>query len=115
MKKIIVASALALAFSPLFTNAALADPIEGMWKTGEGISIKISGCGGQFCVDVMSGEFSGKRSGKLKAQGGKYVGTLKQFSSGISFTGEATLAGSSLKLAAKKFGMVVKRQTWRRQ
>ncbi len=98
------------------TTMSLADPIEGMWKTGEGALVKISNCGGSFCVDVADGKYKGKRSGKLKPDGkGGYSGKLKQFSTGISFSGTATVSGSTIKLVAKKFGMVVKRDTWRRQ
>ncbi len=94
---------------------AHADPIEGMWKTGDDVLLQVSACGGSFCVDVADGQYVGKRSGKLKLEDGKYTGTLKQFSTGISFTGEATLAGNTMSLVARKFGIVVKRDTWRRQ
>lgn len=98
------------------TSLANADAIEGTWKTGDDVLVKVSGCGGSFCVDVLDGEYKGKRSGKLKAKGGKtYQGTLKQFSTGLSFSGTATLSGNSMKLVAKKFGITVKTDNWRRQ
>ncbi|MCG6857083.1 MAG: DUF2147 domain-containing protein [Salaquimonas sp.] len=92
-----------------------ADPIEGMWLTGEKALVKISKCGGEFCVDVADGKYKGKRSGTLKADGGSYSGTLKQFSTGISFNGVATVSGNVMKLIAKKFGLTVKTDTWTRQ
>jgi len=98
------------------TVMAFADPIEGMWKTGDDVLLQISKCGGEFCVDVRDGEYVGKRSGKLAAKGNKmYEGTLKQFSTGLSFTGVATLKGNSMDLVAKKFGITVKRDNWVRQ
>jgi uncharacterized protein (DUF2147 family) len=95
---------------------AFADPIEGMWKTGDDVLLKISKCGGDFCVDVADGDYVGKRSGKLSTSGSNtYQGTLKQFSTGISFTGTATLNGNSMNLVAKKFGVTVKTDNWARQ
>lgn len=115
MKKFFVGAAAAIILTAAST-AANADPIEGMWKTGDDVLVSVSKCGGEFCVDVKDGKYAGKRSGKLKAEGGKkYVGTLKQFSTGISFAGTATLAGNTINLIAKKFGVTVKRDNWRRQ
>lgn len=106
----------ATAFILAGTSFAQADAIEGNWRTGDGVLVKVAKCGGSFCVDVMDGEYKGKRSGKLKAKGGgTYQGTLKQFSTGISFSGTATLAGNSMKLVAKKFGITVKTDRWSRQ
>ena len=112
IRNLIVAGALVAAM----TAPALADPIEGTWKTGDGALVKISACGGQYCVDVADGKYIGKRSGKLKAEGGKtYSGSLKQFSTGITFSGTATLSGGTMKMVAKKFGITVKNDTWRKQ
>lgn len=109
----ILAAAAILAAS---TSFASADAIEGNWKTGDGVLVKVSNCGGSFCVDVLDGKYKGKRSGKLSAKGGgTYEGTLKQFSTGISFNGTATLAGNSMKLVAKKLGITVKTDNWKRQ
>jgi len=106
---------LASGFILASVQLAYADPIVGSWKTGDGALVGISKCGSSFCVDVLDGEYKGKRSGKLKKSDGGYTGTLKQFSSGISFTGNATVSGNTMKLIAKKFGVVVKRDTWRKQ
>lgn len=103
----------ALTFITIGTlSPALADPIVGTWRTGDGPLVNISKCGAQFCVDVADGEFKGKRSGKLAKKGNGYSGKLKQFSTGISFTGSATVNGRSMKLIAKKFGITVKQDTW---
>lgn len=97
--------------SPVFA----ADPIEGTWKTEDGVLLGISSCGGQFCVDILNGEFEGKRSGKMQKDGDGYTGKLRQYSTGLTFTGEASISGSTMKLAAKKFGVVVRRATWKKQ
>lgn len=95
--------------------AVAADPIEGMWVTGDKVLLKISKCGGEYCVDVADGKYAGQRSGTFKADGGTYTGTLKQFSTGISFTGVAKISGNVMDLEAKKFGVTVKRDKWMRQ
>lgn len=116
MKKAILTSALSLALFTAGTALALADPIEGKWLTGDKVTLNIAKCGGSFCVKVVGGKYNGKQSGKLSPKGGKvYKGTLKQFSSGISFSGTATLAGNSMKMVAKKFGITVKKDTWKRK
>lgn len=116
MKKAILTSALSLALFAAGTTFALADPIEGKWMTGDKVLLNIKKCGGSFCVKVVGGKYDGKQSGKLKPAGDKvYKGTLKQFSSGISFAGTATLSGNSMKMIAKKFGITVKKDTWKRK
>ncbi|MBL1405558.1 MAG: DUF2147 domain-containing protein [Rhizobiales bacterium] len=116
MKKAILTSALSLALLSVGTAFAFADSIEGKWMTGDKVLLNIAKCGGSFCVKVVGGKYDGKQSGKLKAEGDKiYKGTLKQFSSGISFSGTATLSGNSMKMVAKKFGITVKKDTWKRK
>ncbi|MCC0039786.1 MAG: DUF2147 domain-containing protein [Brucellaceae bacterium] len=112
MKKLFAMTALA---AIALTGAALADPIEGKWKREEGTLMQISKCGGAFCVDVASGEYKGQRSGKLSGANGTYSGTLKQLSSGISFSGKATISGNRMKLVAKKLGITVKTENWVKQ
>ena len=113
--KPVIAGAIAAAIIAMSAGVSFADPIEGMWMTGDKALVKISKCGGEFCVDVADGKYAGKRSGKLKLAGGSYTGTLKQFSTGISFTGVAKLSGNVLNLVAKKFGITVKTDKWTRQ
>lgn len=116
MKKAILTSALSLALFAAGTTFALADPIEGKWMTGDKVLLNISKCGGSFCVKVASGEYKGKQSGKFQSSGGNvYKGKLKQFSSGITFAGTATVSANSIKLVAKKFGITVKKDTWKRK
>ena len=115
MKNFLFVSTVALAIYTASSRSAFSDAIEGMWKTDGNVLLKISNCGGQFCVDVADGEYKGNRSGKIKPHGdGVYKGTLKQFSTGISFNGTVTLAGNNMDLIAKKFGITVKKTKWKR-
>ena len=60
---------LAGAFLAAMAAPALADPIEGAWKTKAGDDAMISSCGGSFCIKLTSGEFSGKSIAEMKADG----------------------------------------------
>lgn len=116
MKKALITSALSLALFAATSTFAFADAIEGSWVTGDKVTLSIKKCASSFCVKVVGGKYNGKQSGKLKPAGAKvYKGTLKQFSSGISFSGTATLSGNSMKMVAKKFGITVKKDTWKRK
>ena len=53
---------MALAATMLFAGAALADPIEGNWKTKDGDTAAIGACGGSFCITLKTGEYAGKTS-----------------------------------------------------
>ena len=69
--------AMAAAVTMMFTGAALADPIEGNWKTKTGDTAAIGGCGGAFCITLKTGEFAGKSIGKMTASGGgSYEGSI---------------------------------------
>jgi uncharacterized protein (DUF2147 family) len=71
IRKLILAGAMA----GLFTVPALADQIEGNWRTGSGGSVQVYGCGGAYCIKVTAGEHSGRQIGKLSKNGDKYTGT----------------------------------------
>jgi len=60
---------MALAGLILFAGTALADPIEGDWKTDKGSTAGISSCGGGFCIKLKSGTHAGKDIGTFKADG----------------------------------------------
>ncbi len=116
MKRFVVLTGWIVAGLAFGVATAMADPIEGMWRTGDDALLKISQCGSAFCVDVAEGKHIGKRSGQLAKQAdGSYTGTLKQFSTGLSFKGIANLDGNSMKLVAKALGITVKTDQWTRQ
>lgn len=118
MKHIAIRTAVAAAMVLAGASMACADPIEGMWRNKDKVLLKVSKCAAEFCIDVMDGEYKGKRSGTLKADGGgKYSGTLTKFSLGAlgkNIAGKATLSGNSLALVGTKFG-VSQTDNWTRQ
>lgn len=107
---------LAVAVSMLLAGAALADPIEGQWKTKSGETATIAGCGGAFCITLKSGEYAGQSIGKLNASGaGSYEGSITKPSTGKTYSGSATLSGNSLKLKGCVFGgLFCESQNWSR-
>ena len=107
---------MALVATMMSTGAALADPIEGNWKTKTGDTAAIGGCGGGFCITLKTGEFAGKSIGKMTATGGgDYEGSITKPSNGKTYSGSATLSGNSLKMRGCVFGgLICKSQTWSR-
>jgi uncharacterized protein (DUF2147 family) len=104
---------MALAATLMMTGAALADPIEGNWKTQHGSSAVISSCGGSFCIKLTSGEYSGKSIGSMKATGnGSYSGTITKPSNGKTYSGKAKLSGTTLKLSGCVLAVLCESQTW---
>jgi uncharacterized protein (DUF2147 family) len=107
---------MALAAAMIFTGAALADPIEGNWKTKDGDTAAIGACGGAFCITLKTGEFAGKSIGKMTASGGgSYEGSITKPSNGKTYSGSGTLSGNSLKMRGCVFGgLICESQTWTR-
>ena len=90
---------MALAATLMMAGAALADPIEGNWKTQAGETAAISSCGGSFCITLKTGEYAGKSIGSMKATGdGSYAGTITEPANDKTYSGKATLSGNSLKM-----------------
>ena len=109
--------ALALAFITLASSGALADPIEGKWRTESGETAAIGGCGAAFCITLKSGEYAGQTIGEMSAVGdGKYEGSITKPSTGKTYSGKAKLTGNSLKLSGCVLGgLICESQTWARQ
>ncbi|MCY0095863.1 DUF2147 domain-containing protein [Hoeflea ulvae] len=109
LRKLIATGALIAAM----TAPALADPIEGAWKTQAGDNAMISSCGSSFCIKLTSGEYSGKSIGKMKADGnGKYVGSITKPSNGKTYSGSGTLSGGKLKMTGCVLKVFCESQTW---
>lgn len=105
----------AVAATMLFTGAALADPIEGNWKTQAGDNASISSCGGSFCIKLTSGEYSGKSIGKMTASGGgSYSGSITKPSTGKTYSGSAKISGNSLKMTGCVAFVLCESQTWKK-
>lgn len=125
--KRIFAAAMIVAMS---AGAALADPVEGVWKTqvddGAYAHVKIAPCGGNFCGTIVrtfnsSGEYKSKNIGKqlvrnMKAAGGgRYNGKVWRPSNDKIYIGKIDLNGNSMKLAGcVAGGLFCSKQTWSR-
>lgn len=108
IRKILAAGILVAAMAA----PALADPIEGNWKTKSGETAAIAACGGSFCVKLRTGAHAGKQIGKMKAKGGKYSGTITDPANDKEYSGSATLSGSKLKMRGCVLGVLCRSETW---
>jgi uncharacterized protein (DUF2147 family) len=106
----------AIAASMMMVGAAYADPIEGDWKTDKGSTAGISACGSGFCIKLKTGDHAGKSIGSFKANGGnKYSGKITDPETDKTYSGKATLAGSSLKMSGCVLGgLICRSQNWKK-
>ncbi|UVK38112.1 DUF2147 domain-containing protein [Mesorhizobium sp. AR10] len=104
---------LALSATVMMAGAAWADPIEGNWKTQAGSTAEIAG-GGSFSITLKSGKHAGKNIGSFKAAGAnKYTGTITDPDTDKTYSGKATLSGTSLKMSGCVLGgLICRSQTW---
>lgn len=104
----------AVAAMMLLAGAAYADPIEGNWKTASGATAVIANCGGAFCITLKSGQHAGKRIGKMQTNGAnKYSGEITDPADDKTYSGKATLSGSSLNMKGCVLGgLICRGQTW---
>ncbi|WP_027164868.1 DUF2147 domain-containing protein [Mesorhizobium sp. WSM3224] len=104
---------LALAATLIMAGAAWADPIEGNWKTQAGDTAAIGGSG-SFSITLKDGKYAGKTIGSLKAAGdNKYAGSITDPANDKTYSGKATLSGTSLKMSGCVLGgLICKSQTW---
>jgi len=125
MKTMLFAAALAFG-----ATAAMADPIEGVWKTepddGSYALVKMSPCGPNFCGVISktfnaSGEYKSPNLGKtlvidMAPKGdGAYAGKVWRPSNDKIYTGKIQLNGNSMKLAGcVAGGLICSKQTWQR-
>lgn len=93
-------------------GSALADPIEGSWRTAAGSTAAIAACGGEFCIRLTSGAHSGKAIGRLKADAGGYSGTVTDPAEDKTYSGSATVSGRTLKLTGCAMKIFCRTQNW---
>lgn len=132
MKPIATLFTAALVAVPLFTSAALADPLEGVWQTetnAEGYAhVRIAPCGAALCGTIIS-EFStdgtqgeGGYGGKqivhdMIPQGdGSYKGSVTDPTKDRTYTGGMKLNGNtSVQLkGCVAGGLFCAKQNWKR-
>jgi uncharacterized protein (DUF2147 family) len=106
----------ALGIATLMSTAALADDIEGRWKTESGDTAAIGGCGEEFCITLKSGQYSGRTIGRMMPTGGgNYEGSITKPSNNKTYSGKARLTGNSLKLSGCVLGgLICDSQVWAR-
>jgi len=125
MKTILIAGLAVLGFA----GAAIADPVEGTWKTqvddGAYAYVKVSPCGGALCGTIartfnQTGEYKSENLGKKlvwdmkPAGGGVYKdGQIWQPSTDKTFRSKMALSGNTLKVSGC-VGPICKKQTWSR-
>ncbi len=110
MRKMIIAAAALL----VAAGTAYADPIEGNWKTASGETAAISG-GGNFSITLKTGKYAGKNIGSFKAtSAGKYTGTITDPADDKTYSGSASLSGSSLRMKGCALKIFCKSQTWKK-
>ena len=101
--------------SGILTGAALADPIEGNWKTKGGDTAAINACGGSFCIKLTTGKYAGKSIGTMKTSGADtYTGSITKPSNGKTYSGSAKLSGGSLKMTGCVLAVLCESQTWQK-
>ncbi|WP_340161534.1 DUF2147 domain-containing protein [uncultured Hoeflea sp.] len=91
---------------------ALADPIEGNWKTKSGETAAISSCGGSYCVTLKTGKHSGKRIGKMKGSAGSYSGTITDPSNDKTYKGSASISGKTMKMKGCVLAVLCRSENW---
>ena len=107
-------ASMALAALVVSAGFALADPIEGNWKTASGETAAISG-GGSFSIVLKTGKYAGKKIGSMSPDGGNsYSGTITDPKDDKTYSGTATLSGSSLKMTGCALKIFCKSQTWKK-
>jgi len=111
MKRVMIIAAAMLMGSNL---ASAAEAIEGNWKTASGETAAIGPCGSAFCVTVKTGKHAGKQIGKLSGKGNSYSGEITDPANDKTYSGSATVSGSSLSMKGCVLKVLCKSQTWTR-
>ncbi len=105
---------LAIAASVAMTGAALADPIEGNWRTQSGETAAIGKCGGAYCITLKTGDHAGKRIGRLAGGDGNYSGTITDPDDDKEYSGSASVSGSNMRLKGCALKIFCKTQNWKK-
>lgn len=94
---------------------AIADPIEGAWRTQSGTTAAIDPCGGAFCIVLKDGKYAGKHIGRLKRDGAAYAGQVTDPKTDKTYSGKASVNGASMTLKGCVLGgLFCRGETWTR-
>lgn len=91
-----------------------AEPIVGNWKTASGETAAIASCGGGYCITLKTGKHAGKRIGSMNGSGDSYRGEITDPANDKTYSGAASIEGSSLKMQGCVLKILCKSQTWSR-
>lgn len=91
-----------------------AEPIVGNWKTASGETAAIASCGGSYCITLKTGKHAGKRIGSMSGNGNSYSGEITDPANDKTYSGNAAISGSSLKMQGCVLKVLCKSQTWTR-
>jgi uncharacterized protein (DUF2147 family) len=95
--------------------SALADPIEGKWRTMDASVARISACTDGFCIGLLTGEHAGREIGALQPKGdGKYDGEVIDPRDDRRYTGRAEVHGDELKLSGCALKIFCQTEVWSR-
>ncbi len=94
---------------------ALADTIEGNWKTQSGETAAIGKCGGSYCIKLKTGKYSGKSIGRMKGANGSYKGSIVDPADDKKYSGTIKISGSTMKMKGCVVWPLCKTQTWKRK
>jgi len=118
------------AFALAVAGGAVADPIEGTWKTevddGAFAHVVMAPCGAAFCGTISrtfnsSGEFKSNNIGAQLVRsmapsgGGNYKGKVWRPSNDKVYIGKASVSGNTMKLSGcVAGGLICSKQNWTR-
>lgn len=106
MKTVIACATLASLLLP--SMALAAEPIEGSWKRPNGTVIRYASSGGNtFCGTVLTGQYKGQSIGCMSGTGGSYKGKVNKLDEGKTYTGKASVSGSTLTLSGCVLGGII--------
>jgi uncharacterized protein (DUF2147 family) len=100
------------AFLAALSAPALADAIEGNWKTKSGETAAIASCGGAYCVTLKTGKYAGKRIGKMTGSGGSYSGTITDPANDKTYSGSASISGRTMKMKGCVLSILCRSENW---
>lgn len=96
-------------------GAGAAEPVVGRWKVTHGEIATIAPCGDAYCITLVNGKFAGQQIGRMSGSGGSYAGEITDPNAEKTYSGSATVAGSSLTLTGCALKIFCRSQTWARQ
>lgn len=111
IRTLILSAAIAVASA----GASLAaEPIVGNWKTASGETAAVTQCGGGYCITLKTGKHAGRKIGSMNGGGNDYSGEITDPANDKTYSGSASISGSSLKMRGCVLKVLCKSQTWSR-